>query len=184
MSSNLIERSANGTVATNDKRICGLACTWEPYHLIDDIWEQVLPTAFDETSLSETYACFDHDVKTIMASVPAKDLVLKITKAGLEYDFPVDDSDDDCRRAFTKIRKGYVNTSSLRMRDVVSSYRREGNKKIKTIHKVGKLVDICPVIDAANKKTKSLIRNAEELENVKQEYETFIRMEKLKEIGL
>lgn len=163
-------------------RITGLACTWKPYHLVDDIWEQVLPSAFTPDSMRNTYACLDHDKRMYLADVPTGTLELKVGEEGLEFGFDVDQDDDDSRRAFSKVRKGFAKQSSWRFNGAVDSWRREGGKRIRTIHSVQNVVDVCPVYSGANKNTKAGIRNANDFADALRSWETFSRLEYAEQI--
>lgn len=171
------ERSSLGMEA-DDNYISGYACLFDaPYKVFGDFYEDVKRSAFDGLDLSECVATMDHEKSRLLGRVNNKTLELKLDDRGLFYRIPIDKSDPDHMATVAKIKRGDYKHSSWRFDVAQSHYGYRNGNKTRTITKLAKLRDVCPVWDAANKNTSCSVSRSV----ITMGWETFIRLEKWRE---
>lgn len=169
-------RSYDGAVSLKERTISGVAAIFdEPYQLKGDIWEVIKRSAMDEADLTSTRALMNHNVDMELASVEAGDLFLTLTGKELQYRFNMDEEEPLHGTAAYRIKKKRFKGSSWGFY-AKSHWEKDGIRKLHVVDKVGVVRDVSPVYNAAN------INTSINLRSMDAHFETWVRLEKLKQL--
>ncbi len=110
--------------------------------------EIIAPGAFDGTDMSDVRGLFNHDANFVLGRSKSETLRLKRTKAGLEYEIDLPDTQSVRDLVLEPIKRGDVDQSSFGF--IVGSgndswAENDDGVLIRTIHAVRTLFDVSPV---------------------------------------
>ena len=160
----VIEERADGKPS---RKIIGYAAVFEKWSKPIAGWfkEKVSRQAFDEVLKNDVVAVFNHDKNKILAR-NGKTLVLEVDQRGLKYSFeaPNTTAGNDLLES---ISRGDVSGSSFQFIPKKVSWEKapkddpDGVEELRTIEKVGLLIDVGPVVFPAYPDTDAARRSME-----------------------
>tara|TARA_R100000700_G_scaffold39868_1_gene53730 strand:+ start:5224 stop:6324 length:1101 start_codon:yes stop_codon:yes gene_type:complete len=147
--------------------------------------EKIAPEAFDSVLQNDVRALFNHDPNYILGRTTAGTLSLSVDERGLKYNFTAPDTTYG-RDLMVSLERGDVNQSSFGfiVEDDSWDEDEEGNT-IRTIKKVGRLLDVSPVVYPAypdaevGKRSFLTYRAAKEKQENKKQEDYLIKMDLL-----
>ncbi|MGY2133646.1 HK97 family phage prohead protease [Hymenobacter sp. HD11105] len=118
--------------------------------------EIIAKEALDEADTSDCIGVFNHNRDTLLGRVSSGTLQLtRNADGGLDYEIAYDALDPDHVRVMRKIMRGDVVGSSFAFRvaaggdDWVLEESEAGNLWVRTVKKISRVADVCPVTDPA-----------------------------------
>lgn len=137
--------------------------TSERFGEVHGFREEILPGAFAEllASKPDVRAFYGHDETRLLGRTKSGTLTLREDERGLYVEISPPDTQLG-RDTVTEVRRGDLSGMSFRMGKVKDSFRREGGQVIRTISKVGRLVEVSPVSLPAYEDTVVTLRSLEE----------------------
>lgn len=169
-----------------DHFISGYAARWydpaDPgteYHLFLDAFERFAPSAFDTSQQKPVECRWNHSADFVLGSTQNQTLALRTDDRGLWYDQRYNAHDPDHAKVRAKIDSDLCHGSSVGFFVVAADWKREGTKDVYTITKT-ELRDVGPVgIPAYKSATATFRSNDNDLKNLKDQYETWKRLERM-----
>jgi HK97 family phage prohead protease len=132
--------------------------------------EIIEATALDDTDISQVEGTFNHNSDCLLGHTRSGTLVLeRSADGGLSYRIPYDALDPDHVRVMRKIERGDVVGSSFQFMcpDGGCTWAEEqdaagGSLYVRTVSKISKLYDVCPVTSPAYTDSKAAKRSLEQ----------------------
>jgi HK97 family phage prohead protease len=124
-------------------------------------FEEISPSAFDESLADDVRALFNNDANLILGRTKAGTLKISKSADGLEYEFTAPDTTAG-NDLIENLRLGNIDQSSFAFSVEKSSWTDLGDGKwLRTIEKVKRLYDVSPVTYPAYEDTKVALREFE-----------------------
>ena len=137
--------------------------TSERFAEVHGFREEILPGAFSELLASnpDVRAFYSHDEARILGRTKSGTLKLREDERGLYCEITPPDTQLG-RDTIKEIRRGDLSGMSVRFGKVKDTFRRENGQVIRTISKVGRLVELSPVALPAYEATEVSLRSLRE----------------------
>jgi HK97 family phage prohead protease len=146
------------------------------FRLWDDIYERILPTAFDRAlQEDDVRALFNHDPSEILGRTKAGTLRLSVDDKGLRYEV---DPPDWAAGRVESMRRGDVTGSSFSFAPDKTTIRIEkrDNKSVTVLERESvRLFDVGPVTFPAYTGTTAAVRSLDDAEGARREVEEWQR---------
>jgi len=137
--------------------------------------EVVAPSAFDEVLNDDVRGLFNHDPNFVLGRTTAGTLKLDVDDTGLRYEIDLPDTQTVRDLVVEPMRRGDITGSSFGfMVDEDEWIERDDGKIVRTINKVGKLLDVSPVTYPAYPDTSAAMRSLNAFKNPAAKPETMI----------
>lgn len=137
------------------------------YHMYGNVYERIARNAYDNCLGDGVLCRFDH--KEVVGVTPDS-CTLWVDDKGLNYECQLDKNDSFHREVYNRIQRKLVRGSSFEAKGYNVKWSKEGDKHIRTVTNIKKLVDISPVYNPAYGGSTAMVRSAE-LETIKREHE-------------
>lgn len=127
--------------------------------------EVIMPSAFDETDMSDVRGLFNHDPNYILGRTASGTLLLRKSVSGLDYEIDPPTNDTIKHLVLDPIKRGDITGSSFAFANVVDEWVEEVDGEesvvVRYIHKIGRLYDVSPVTYPAYSDTQAAQRSLE-----------------------
>lgn len=161
------------------KKIVGYAAKFNKETQIMGFREKIAPGAFDDVLDQDVRALFNHDPNHVLARTKSGTLELEVDDTGLKYEFFPPDTTAG-KDLVESIARGDIDQSSFGFIVKTDTWTRNNDgTDVRTIKKVGQLLDISPVTYAAYEDTAVALRSRKRWQcgmhrndNLKKEIET------------
>ena len=130
----------------NDRRVVGYASVFNSLsENLGGFRELISERAFDEVMEDSVVALINHDMNYPLARTDNNTLTLSVDSKGLRYSFDVPEGLSYGNDLLINLRAGNISQSSFGFIVEEDSWERKDGEHIRTIEKVGRLIDVSPV---------------------------------------
>ena len=149
---------------------------WSVEHGVRRFVEVIEPSAIDEALLSRSdiKATAEHNRERLLAryNKGKGTLALSLDEHGMKYRFEAPNTNDG-NFAVEMIQRGDIGGSSFafRVKEADTTWKKEGETWVRTIHKISGLYDVTITTDPAYSQTEVTVRSLEEMEVPEEEVE-------------
>ena len=149
---------------------------WSVEHGVRRFVEVIEPSAIDEALLSRSdiKATAEHNRERLLAryNKGKGTLALSLDEHGMKYRFEAPNTNDG-NFAVEMIQRGDIGGSSFafRVKEADTTWKKEGETWVRTIHKISGLYDVTITTDPAYSQTEVTVRSLEEMEVPENEVE-------------
>ena len=149
---------------------------WSVEHGVRRFVEVIEPSAIDEALLSRSdiKATAEHNRERLLAryNKGKGTLALSLDEHGMKYRFEAPNTNDG-NFAVEMIQRGDIGGSSFafRVKETDTTWKKEGETWVRTIHKISGLYDVTITTDPAYSQTEVTVRSLEEMEVPEEEVE-------------
>ena len=130
----------------NDRKVIGYASVFNSLsENLGGFREKISERAFDSVLEDNVVALINHDMNFPLARTDNGSLQLSVDKKGLRYSFDVPEGLSYGNDLLINLKAGNISQSSFGFIVEEDSWEREEGEHIRTIEKVGRLIDVSPV---------------------------------------
>jgi len=157
-----LEKRADGEGGS--RTISGYAAVFDSWsERLYSFKERIDRMAFDDSDMSDCILCFNHDENEIMARTSSGTLKLTVDNKGLKFEAELPNTTRG-NDLLELVRRGDINACSFAFVIEEDSWNYTDDNELdeRTILKVKKVYDVCPVVHPAYKDTSCDVRSLEE----------------------
>lgn len=123
--------------------------------------ERIAPTAFDNADMSDVRALFNHDPNFVLGRTTNNTLKLDIDERGLRYTITPPDTQLVRDLVIEPMRRGDISQSSFGFTLIDDEWDESGEYPVRTLKRIGEVMDISPVTFPAYTQTEASARSIE-----------------------
>lgn len=123
--------------------------------------ERISPEAFDNADMSDVRALFNHDPNFVLGRTTNNTLKLDIDERGLRYTITPPDTQLVRDLVIEPMRRGDISQSSFGFTLIEDEWDESGEYPVRTLTRIGEVMDISPVTFPAYTQTEASARNIE-----------------------